>query len=198
MGIYARSGEPSPGRSPGRSLRPGVCKAGSGRPRSTGGGPAGSPQAALDALVTGQTRAQWECALRDLAWATDRRSKERWNEALATALIDPSGEQFFRRWDPPAQGHRPRIFGSLQSLSGRRRVQILLDSGATTSFIDTALADQLGLPADGAVGPSVARSANGELTPCRPPVTTHLALGLQFQESLPSPPSPSGPGTTLS
>jgi hypothetical protein len=59
--------------------------------------PAGSPQAALDALVTGQTRAQWECALRDLAWATDRRSKERWNEALATALMDPSGDQFYRR-----------------------------------------------------------------------------------------------------
>ena len=87
---------------PGAAFDPGFARQVQAARAARAAAPAGSPQAALDALVTGQTRAQWECALRDLAWATDRRSKERWNEALATALMDPSGEQFFRRWDPPA------------------------------------------------------------------------------------------------
>ena len=182
---------------PGAAFDPGFAKHVQAARAARVAAPEGSPQAALDALVTRQTRAQWEGALRDLAYATDQRSKERWTEALATALRDPSGEPLFRRWDPPAQDHKPRIFGSLQSPSGRRRVQILLDSGATTSFIDMSLADQLALPVDGAVGPSVARSANGELTSCRPPVTTHLALGLHFQEELALTPFPIGTGDDI-
>ena len=66
---------------------------------------AGSPKAALDALASGQTREPWEGALRDLARATDQRSKERWNEALATALLDPGGRLLCRRWvGPPGAG----------------------------------------------------------------------------------------------
>jgi hypothetical protein len=158
---------------------------------------AGSPQAALDALVAGQAREQWKGALRDLARATDQRSKERWNEALATALTVPSGDPLYRRWDPPAQDHKPRVYGTVQSHAGRRRVQVLLDSGATTSFIDTALADQLGLPADGAVDPTVARSASGELTAYQPQVTTQLALGSCFQEELALTPFPIGTGDDI-
>ena len=95
---------------------------------------AGSQQAALDALVAGQTREQWEEALRDLARATDQRSKERWNKALATAWLDPGGRLLCRRWDPPAQDHKPRVYGSVRFQGGLRRVQVLLDSGATTSL----------------------------------------------------------------
>ena len=158
---------------------------------------AGSPQAALDALVAGQARAQWDGALKDLTRAINQRSQERWNEALATALRDPSGEPLYRRWDPPAQNHKPRIYGSVRSRSGPRRVQVLLDSGATTSFIDTTLADQLGLPTDGALGPTAARSASGELTSCLPPVTTRLALGSHFQEELALTPFPIGTGDDI-
>ena len=158
---------------------------------------AGSPQAALDALVAGQARAQWDGALKDLTRAINQRSQERWNEALATALRDPSGEPLYRRWDPLAQTHKPRIYGSVCSRSGPRRVQVLLDSGATTSFIDTTLADQLGLPTDGALGPTAARSASGELTSCLPPVTTRLALGSHFQEELALTPFPIGTGDDI-
>ena len=147
--------------------------------------------------MSGQAREQWEGALLDLARATDQRSKERWNEALATALTVPSGDPLYRRWDPPAQDHKPRVYGTVRSHAGRRRVQVLLDSGATTSFIDTALADQLGPPADGAVGPTVARSTSGELTACQPPVTTQLALGSRFQEELALTPFPIGTGDDI-
>ena len=76
-------------------------------------------------------------------------------------------------------------------------MQVLLDSGATTSFIDTALTEQLGLPVDGAVGPAVARSANGDLTSCLPPVTTHLTLGSHFKEVLAITPFPIGTGDDI-
>jgi len=113
------------------------------------------------------------------------------------ALLDPGGRLLCRRWDPPAQDHKPRVYGSVRSQGGLRRVQVLLDSGATTSFIDTALTEQLGLPVDGAVGPAVARSANGDLTSCLPPVTTHLTLGSHFKEELAITPFPIGTGDDI-
>ena len=156
-----------------------------------------SPQAMLDALVAGQVREKWDSALRDYTRARDQRSNECWNAALATALRDPGGDPLYRRWDPPTSDYKPRVYGTVRSPAGRRRVQVLLDSGATTSFIDTALAAQLGLPTDGAVGPAAARSANGELTACRPPVTAHLTLGSRLQEELALTPFPIGTGDDI-
>ena len=197
-GRAVRASEPAQGgRAPGTSFDPGFAQREQAARAARVAAQAGSPQAGLDGLVAWNTREQWDGALRGLTRAMGLQSKERWTEALATALQDPGGDRLYRRWDPPTQDHKPRIYGSVRSRTGLRRVQVLLDSGATTSFINTALADQLGLPEDGALGPTVARSANGELTSCRPPVTTHLALGSRLQEELALAPFPIGTGDDI-